>query len=419
MRVLFTSMSAQSHIAPMLPLARTAARAGHEVVFATGPDAVALVRGAGLQALPAGLRFTEVRRRYAQASGSELAGLSPQERLEHLLLHGLLGIAAPAMLDDLLPFSRTWQPELVIRNLGEPAAELVANAAGVPQVIHGFSSPKSSYFAAAHRAGLAELYERCGIDPPRGDSRLETPYLDIWPEGLHPQAEDWQYPNMWPLRPENAIPLAAGAPRPAALDGLPYERTAYITAGTTHNSTPGLLEKMVTALHDEAVNVVVTIGPDGDLNRFGAQPDNVRVERYIPQNTLLPHCEVVVCCAGAGTVLGALAHAIPLVVAPVATDQYEMAAQIEHAGAGRACATEPLSPAAVRESFQEVSANPTYTAAAARLREQILSMPTPADLLGRLEGLVAGDSNRQPLDVTVADAASTVDGASFEPRVRS
>ncbi len=391
----------------MLPLAREAARVGHDVVFATGPDAVAQVQGAGLQALPAGLSFIEVRRRYAQASGSELAGLSPQERLEHLLLHGLIGIAAPAMLDDLLPFARTWQPDLVIRNLGEPAGEVVATAAGVPHVIHGFSSPKSSYFATAHRAGLAQLYEGCGIDPPSGDSRLATPYLDIWPEGLHPQAEDWQYPNMWPLRPENAIPLRTPAPRPAALDGLPYERTVYVTAGTTHNSTPGLLETMVAALHDEAVNVVVTIGPDGDLDRFGPQPEHVRIERYIPQNTLLPHCDLVLCSAGAGTVLGALAHAIPLVVAPVATDQYEMAAQVEHAGAGRACSTQPLSPAAVRESFQEVNANPAYSAAAARLREQILSMPTPADLLPRLDELVAGNSHRRPLNVAVADAAST------------
>lgn len=391
----------------MLPLAREAARVGHDVVFATGPDAVAQVQGAGLQALPAGLSFIEVRRRYAQASGSELAGLSPQERLEHLLLHGLIGIAAPAMLDDLLPFARTWQPDLVIRNLGEPAGEVVATAAGVPHVIHGFSSPKSSYFATAHRAGLAQLYEGCGIDPPSGDSRLATPYLDIWPEGLHPQAEDWQYPNMWPLRPENAIPLRTPAPRPAALDGLPYERTVYVTAGTTHNSTPGLLETMVAALHDEAVNVVVTIGPDGDLDRFGPQPEHVRIERYIPQNTLLPHCDLVLCSAGAGTVLGALAHAIPLVVAPVATDQYEMAAQVEHAGAGRECSTQPLSPAAVRESFQEVNANPAYSAAAARLREQILSMPTPADLLPRLDELVAGNSHRRPLNVAVADAAST------------
>jgi UDP:flavonoid glycosyltransferase YjiC (YdhE family) len=46
-------------------------------------------------------------------------------------------------------------------------------------------------------------------------------------------------------------------------------------------------------LREEAVNVVVTIGPDGDLDRFAPQPDNVRIEHYIAQNTLLPHCDVV------------------------------------------------------------------------------------------------------------------------------
>ena len=112
MRVLLASMPTQSHIAPMLPLACAAHRAGHDVVFTTGPDAVAQVRRAGLEALPAGLRFAEVRRRYAQASGSELAGLSPQERLAHLLRHGLIGIAAPAMAEELCRSpvcgSRTW-----------------------------------------------------------------------------------------------------------------------------------------------------------------------------------------------------------------------------------------------------------------------------------------------------------------------
>ena len=78
---------------------------------------------------------------------------------------------------------------------------------------------------------------------------------------------------------------------------------------------------------------------------------------------------MVVCSAGAGTVLGALAHATPLVVAPVATDQYEMAAQVEQAGTGKACSTQPLSTAAVGESYREVSTNPAYSAAAARLRE--------------------------------------------------
>jgi UDP:flavonoid glycosyltransferase YjiC (YdhE family) len=405
-RVLLASMPTQSHIAPMLPLACAAHRAGHDVVFTTGPDAVAQVRRAGLEALPAGLRFAEVRRRYAQASGSELAGLSPQERLAHLLRHGLIGIAAPAMAEELLPFASMWKPDLVIGNLGEWASEVVATAVGVPHVIHGFSSPKSGELAAVLREGLAEVYEGYGIDPPRSDSHLANPYLDIWPDGLRSQTEDWLYPNMWPLRPENALPLAAPAPSPAALAGLPYERTVYVTAGTTHNATPGLLETMLEGLREETVNVVATIGPDGDLDRFGAQPEHIRIERYIAQNTLLPHCDVVVCSAGAGTVLGALAHATPLVVAPVATDQYEMAAQVEQAGAGRACSTQPLSPAAVRESFQEVSANPAYSAAAARLGEQILSMPTPADLIPRLDELIAG-LTPPARQCHVADAAST------------
>ncbi|MGH2833930.1 MAG: glycosyltransferase [Solirubrobacteraceae bacterium] len=411
MRILFSSMSAQSHITPMLPLAGTAAEAGHDVVFATGPDAVAAVRRCGLEAVPAGLPFAEVQQRYSKAHGSGLAGLSPQERLAHLLRYGLLGIAAPAMLEDLLPYARALQPDLVIRNLGEPAAEVVAAAVSCPTVIHGFSSPKSSYFAATLETGLAELYERCGIDPSRGDSRLGTPYLDIWPEGLHAQAEDWQYPNMWPLRPENALPLAAPVPRPSVLDGLPYERTVYVTAGTTHNSTPGLLETMLEGLCEEAVNVVVTIGPDGDPNRFGPQLGNVRVERWIDQRTILPHCEAVLCNAGAGTVLGALAHATPLVLAPIATDQYEMAAQIEHAGAGLVCSTQPLSPAAVREAFHQVSSNPACSTASAWLRDQIVSMPAPEDLIPRLAELITNRSAPfKSLDTPPAPSRAKVSG---------
>ncbi len=390
MRVLFTSMSVHSHIAPMLPLACATHRAGHDVLFVTGPDAVAQVQSTGLNVVAAGLRSAEIRQRYAQAHGAQLDGLSPEQRLAHLTVHCLIGIAAPAMAEQLVPLARSWQPEVIIGNLGEWASEIAGTAVSVPHVIHGFSSPKSSELAGVLREGLADVYEGCGIDPPRSDSHLMNPYLDVWPKGLHPQTQEWLYPNMWPLRPENALPLAAPAPRPAVLQGLPHERTVYVTAGTTHNSTPGLLETMLEGLRRAAVNVVVTIGPDGDLDRFGAQPDNVRIERYIPQNMLLPHCDVVVCSAGAGTVLGALAHGIPLVVAPVATDQYEMAAQVQRAGAGRACSTQPLSPTAVQESFREISANPAYTAASAQLREQILSMPTPTDLLGRLEGLIAG-----------------------------
>jgi len=62
-----------------------------------------------------------------------------------------------------------------------------------------------------------------------------------------------------------------------------------------------------------------------------------------------------------------------------------------------------------------------YSAAAAGLREQILSMLTPADLIRRLDELLAGDSHRRPLNITVADAAGAqpvVGGSITWPRRR-
>ena len=44
MRILFTSPAAHGHVQPMVPLARAAMAAGHEVRWATGADACAILR---------------------------------------------------------------------------------------------------------------------------------------------------------------------------------------------------------------------------------------------------------------------------------------------------------------------------------------------------------------------------------------
>ncbi len=388
-RVLFASLPVRSHIGPMLPLAAAAAHAGHEVVFVTGPDAVRWIEDAGLTAVPAGLPAGELARRYGRAFAAEtLARLAPGQRLEHLVLHALIGIAAPEMADDLVPLAQAWRPDLVIGNLAEWAGEVAATVVGVPHVVHGFGPPKSQASRPAVRAALGKLHARWGVDAARADSHVTDNYLDIWPAGARTQAGPWAYPNSWPLRPDHALPLSNPWPRPAVLDGLPYDRTVYVTAGTTHNTTPGCLETMVEALHGEGVNVVVTIGLNGDRDRLGPQPDHVRIERYIPQDTLLPHCDAIVCNAGAGTVLGSLAHAKPLVMAPVAADQHEIAAQIVQAGAGAICPTRPISRIEVRDALRAIRADPAYGAAAARLGEQIHSMPAPAEVVAKLETLV-------------------------------
>ncbi|OHV31316.1 MULTISPECIES: glycosyltransferase [Pseudofrankia] len=67
---------------------------------------------------------------------------------------------------------------------------------------------------------------------------------------------------------------------------------------------------------------------------IAAAPDNVLPRPYLPIRTLLPHAAAVVCHGGHNTVCEALAHGLPLVVAPIRDDQPVVAQQVVDAGAG-------------------------------------------------------------------------------------
>lgn len=59
MRLLFTCFPGYGHASPMVPLARAAHRAGHEVRFPTGPDLCPWVESLGFAATPSGLSSSE------------------------------------------------------------------------------------------------------------------------------------------------------------------------------------------------------------------------------------------------------------------------------------------------------------------------------------------------------------------------
>ena len=96
----------------------------------------------------------------------------------------------------------------------------------------------------------------------------------------------------------------------------------------------------------------------------------------------------MVCTAGAGTVLGALAHGKPLVMLPIASDQHTIAAQVAAAGAGRFRAPGPSSAPELREAFRQVARDPAHAEAARKISVQMHSMPEPEAVIGSLEKLV-------------------------------
>src|ERR1700759_2758470 len=127
MRLLFVSMPIHSHLTPMLPLATSAVAAGHTGACATGPDALVRVDKPGITGVPAGLPRDEVARRYRRRYPAvELAGLPPRRRADHRQIHAIIGISAPAMAADLVPFARDFRPDVVVNNLVAYAGRVAA-----------------------------------------------------------------------------------------------------------------------------------------------------------------------------------------------------------------------------------------------------------------------------------------------------
>jgi UDP:flavonoid glycosyltransferase YjiC (YdhE family) len=383
-RALFSAGAGFSHITPLLPLATAVRDAGHDVLFVTGAEAVQHAGDLPTAAVGggAGDGFAEYLARFDRA---ELMRLSADERLAHLITHLMVEMSAAARLPEMRAVVESWRPGVVVAGIGEFAAVLAAELAGVPYVVHAISPPKTAAVMAGGWRMADTILRSHGarLTDPR-----QVPYLDIWPAGLRPPGVEWDLPTRWPIRPENVSP-AAGS-RPSVVEGLENRPTVYVTGGTSHHGRSAVLDTAVSALRDEPVNVVVTTGRDGDPNRFGALPKSVRVERFVPQRDLLPHVDLVLCHGGAGSVLGALAHGLPLVLWPLATDQFDAAAHVAGAGAGLVLDASSSTVDGVRAAVRAVLADPEYRVSAGQLRAEIGAMPAAVDVAERLREYAAG-----------------------------
>jgi MGT family glycosyltransferase len=161
----------------------------------------------------------------------------------------------------------------------------------------------------------------------------------------------------------------------------------YLTFGTVFND-PGLFSASIAGVARLDVDVLVTVGPLADPEALGAVPANVRVERYVPQTAVLPHCAVVASHAGSGTFLAALGLGIPQLCLPQAADQFINAGQGAAAGAALALPPAEASADAISGAVERLLAEPAFGAAAGRVAGEMAAMPGPDEVAGVLEALV-------------------------------
>ena len=171
----------------------------------------------------------------------------------------------------------------------------------------------------------------------------------------------------------------AAGPLPHYLerDGRPL---VYVTLGTVQNRLP-LLAPAVAALARLPVRVLVTVGPDGDPDALGAQPDHVHVERWVDQPLVLQHCDVVVSHAGSGTFLGALAEGLPQLCLPQAADQFRNSEGGLRAGAAVVLGPDESSPEAIAGAVGALLTDEALRRRARGVADEIAAMPSPDDVV--------------------------------------
>lgn len=389
MRILFTTTPYATHFQPLIPIARAAADAGHEVAVATPPCLCALVAAAGFRAIPAG--YDDPGAGGAEPPNPDLREKPPglaARPWNHAL--GWRGMPAERMATDLLPIVRQWQPSIVVREPMEFGGPIIAEHLDLPHAVAGALWFLTDDFEASitRIGGRLPALRRAYMLPPEPDAAMAYRYLTLaamprdWPAPDEPVPATTHF-----IRPD---PYAsADEALPPGLDALPEQPTIHATLGTVFNKTPGLYAAIIAALRDEPVNLIVAVGRDQDPAAFGPQPPHVRIVRFVPHAALLPHCALIVTHGGYGTLMATLRHGLPAVVLPIMGDQPRNAQRIADLGAGAVVGPEHRTAEAIRAIVREVLDTPTYRRNAERLRDEMAALPGSAQAVQLLERLAA------------------------------
>jgi UDP:flavonoid glycosyltransferase YjiC (YdhE family) len=374
-RFLFSSTPEQSHLAPQIPLALELQRRGHEVLVACGATLGRFAERAGLATVPAGLDLDPDR----LGAGGKLGvtpppDLTPETMFRWVTRAVFVERFATALAGDLRGIAEEWHPEVMVRDRAEFAAWVVGEALGVPVVTVTFGRlPHPALDGEVASDALQELRRSQGLPP---DPDLSTLYGGPVLVGAPPSYAE----------PEVPLVATVSFVRPMLYDATGDEvlprwvaelgdrPVVYATLGNINNRD-STFRLLLAALADEPIDLIVTVGRSVDPAAFGSLPEEVHVERYIPQSLLLAHVDAVVCHAGYNTVMGALNLGLPLVLAPFSADQPIHAQRCVELGVGRRVHTQPVDPVEIRAATRAVLDQSSYREAAQGVQREIAALP--------------------------------------------
>jgi len=381
MRILFTFAGGAGHFIPLVPIARAAQCAGHEVAVGGQPALLKTIEREGFPAMDTGgITFRD------DSIRAPLIELN-MEREYQVISKSYAGRIARLRAAAIIALCAEWKPDLLVCDEMDFGCMIASERLRIPHatvlVIATGSFIRNHLIAEPLNALRAEY----GL-PPDPELTMLRRYLVLSP-----------FPPKY-RAPEFPLPATGHSFHPVTVNehsfkeaaewvaGRPDVPTVYFTLGTVFNVESGdLFGRVLEGLKRLLVNVVVTVGPQIEPREIGPQPGNVYVEKYIDQWLLLPRCDLVVSHGGSGTIIGALAHGLPMVLLPIGADQPLNARRCEELNIARVLNPIEATSELVRETVAAVLADPGYRESAAVMRNQIALLPDQMHALSLLEQL--------------------------------
>lgn len=134
----------------------------------------------------------------------------------------------------------------------------------------------------------------------------------------------------------------------------------YCSLGSQIYHQPALFRRViaaVTAMQDRPLQLLISASELANSDELGALPPNVVIARYVPQLAVLARAAAFVTHGGANSVMEAIAHGVPLLIAPLCNDQFHQVHFVEQAGVGRGLDSERATVDDLQRALGELLAN--------------------------------------------------------------
>jgi MGT family glycosyltransferase len=147
-------------------------------------------------------------------------------------------------------------------------------------------------------------------------------------------------------------------------DALKQKPIIYLSLGTVHTNTV-FYRTCFKAFSEYPAQFVLAVGTSTNIAELGAIPSNFIVRTFVPQLEILQRADVFITHGGINSVHEGLYYGTPLILIPHQFEQLLNARCVTARGAGLIIDDQiqhrPVTAETLRQSLQEVVANPHYT----------------------------------------------------------